>query len=72
MPMRKKAAETSDQVEFLGLPDDKKLIIQMHKETWEQLRKLSFELNISMAELCRKGIARILKEYKEKASTQSN
>lgn len=52
--------------EFIGLPDDKKLPIQMRKEMWEQLRRLSFEIDVSMAALCREGIAFILEKYKEK------
>ncbi len=36
---------------FIGLPDDKKLIVQMHKPMWEQLWRLAFDMNISMAEL---------------------
>ena len=50
---------------FIGLPDDKKLIVQMHKPMWEQLRRLAFDMNISMAELCRQGIEVVLEKYKQ-------
>lgn len=50
---------------FTGHPDDKKLIVQMHKPMWEQLRRLAFDMNISMAELCRQGIEIILEKYKK-------
>ncbi len=63
--MRKDEHETRKKEEFIGLPDDKKLLIQMRKEMWEQLRRLSFELDISMAALCREGITVVLEKYKE-------
>ncbi len=65
MPARKRTDAISSENEFLGQPDDKKLIIQMHKEMWEELRRLSFELNISMAELCRKGITLLLEKSQQ-------
>ena len=57
-PSRKKALS-------VGQADDKKLIIQMPKTMWEQLRRLAFDLNISMAELCREGIGFVLEKNKK-------
>lgn len=41
---------------------DKIVMVQMPKEMWQNLKWLSFKMNISMAELCRKGVEHILKE----------
>ncbi len=57
-------SETKDQA-FTGEPDDKKLIIQMHKPMWEELRHLAFNRNISMAELCRQGISILLEQCRK-------
>jgi len=74
MPTHKKDKHSeADKPElFVGLPDDKKLVIQLHKPMWEQLRRISFELNISMAELCRNGIDLILEHNKELLSGRRN
>lgn len=55
-------AKDSDS-SFLGEPDDKRLVIQMHKPMWAQLRRLAFDMDISMAELCRRGITLLLEQY---------
>ena len=67
MPATKKdkSSESHKTNLFIGDSDDKKIVIQVHKEMWEKLRRLSFELNISMAELCRNGIELILGKNKK-------
>jgi hypothetical protein len=39
---------------------EKKLLVQMPKEMWLRLRKLAFDKNVSMNQLCREGIEHIL------------
>jgi predicted HicB family RNase H-like nuclease len=47
------------------VPDDKKLLIRLPKETHREARLLAFELNISMAQLCREGLELALQKYKK-------
>lgn len=49
-----------------GQKDETKLLIRLPKELHQQLRQLAFELNLSMAELCREGLEIILKKYRKK------
>ncbi len=68
MPRKKNPSEPvvkEGDLSFIGQADDKKLIVQMHKPMWEQLRRLAFDMNISMAELCRQGIEVVLEKYKQ-------
>lgn len=60
-----KMSTNAKKVLSVGQEDDKKLVVQMSKPMWEQLRRLSFELNISMAELCREGIGFVLEKHKK-------
>lgn len=70
---KKESKETTAKSKsFVGYEDDKKLIVQMSKEMWTQLRRLSFELDISMAELCRLGISHILEKNKKALSHKYN
>jgi predicted DNA-binding protein len=42
--------------------EEKKLLVNMPKEMWQRLRKLAFDKNVSMNQLCREGIEYILKK----------
>lgn len=46
--------------------EEKKLLIRLPKETHRQARLLSFELDISMAQLCREGLELVLQKYHKK------
>lgn len=46
--------------------EEKKLLIRLPKETHRQARLLSFELNVSMAQLCREGLELVLQKYHKK------
>jgi hypothetical protein len=46
--------------------EDKKLLVRLPKELHQQLRLLAFELNVSMAELCREGLELIIEKYRKK------
>ncbi len=48
------------------LPEDKKLLIRLPTDIHRQARLLAFELNISMAQLCREGLEVVLQKYKKK------
>lgn len=48
--------------------EEKKLLVQMPKEMWQRLRKLAFDKNISMNQLCREGIEYILKKETGKSN----
>jgi hypothetical protein len=45
---------------------DKIVMVQMPKEMWQHLKWLSFKMNVSMAELCRRGADHVLKEGMKK------
>ncbi|MBA2654438.1 MAG: toxin-antitoxin system HicB family antitoxin [Gammaproteobacteria bacterium] len=47
-------------------PEDKKLLIRLPKELHQKLRLLAFELNVSMAELCREGLELILQKHQKR------
>jgi hypothetical protein len=55
---------------FNGLPDDKRLLVQMHKDMWDQLKFLAYKEDVSMAQLCREGIKILLQ--KKKTSLKEN
>jgi hypothetical protein len=46
--------------------EEKKLLVHMPREMWQRLRKLAFDKNVSMNQLCRQGIEYILKKESEK------
>lgn len=46
--------------------EEKKLLIRLPKELHQQLRLLAFELDVSMAELCREGLELIIQKYRKK------
>ncbi len=50
--------------------DETKLLIRLPRELHKQLRQLAFELNLSMAELCREGIETILQKHQKKGSVK--
>lgn len=47
-------------------PEEKKLLIRLPKELHQKLRLLAFELNVSMAELCREGLELIIQKHQQK------
>ncbi len=49
-----------------SVSQEKKLLIRLPKELHQELRQLAFELNISMAELCREGLDIVLKKHGKK------
>lgn len=50
---------------FVGKPGDKIVPIKLHKEMHEQLRRYSFENDISIAQICREGIELFFKKVKK-------
>jgi hypothetical protein len=42
---------------------EKTLVIPIEKKMWQNLRKISFDKEISMSELTRMGIEKILNKY---------
>jgi hypothetical protein len=68
MSAQKRNKRSEEKSDFLGQPDDKKLVVQMNKAMWVQLKRLSFERNISMAALCRQGISLIFEKTPLKMS----
>lgn len=42
------------------------LVVEIPKEMWKELKWLSFNMNISMSEICRRGIKHILNENLKK------
>jgi predicted HicB family RNase H-like nuclease len=49
-----------------NVSEDKKLLIRLPKETHREARLLAFELNISMAQLCREGLELVVHKYKNR------
>lgn len=43
---------------------DKRLGVIMSEEMWKELRRISYETNLSMNELSREGINYIIKKYR--------
>jgi len=60
MPLKKGDKKTKQEV-----------VVPMPIEMWEQLKWLSYKTNISIAELCRRGAAHIIKEYSKKYPSPS-
>ncbi len=48
---------------------DKIVMVQMPKEMWHHLKWLSFKMNISMAEIARRGIENFLKDSEKEHGT---
>jgi hypothetical protein len=44
-------------------PKDKRLGVIMSEEMWKELRRISYETNLSMNELSREGINYIIRKY---------
>lgn len=51
-------------------PEEKKLLIRLPKETHREARLLAYELNVSMAQLCREGLELILQKHRKKNTTK--
>lgn len=49
-----------------NISEERKLLIRLPKELHRQVMLLAYELNISMAELCREGLALMLKKHGKK------
>ena len=45
---------------------DKTIVTPIEKKMWASLRKISFDIEISMAELTREGIRKIINKYEKK------
>jgi predicted HicB family RNase H-like nuclease len=46
--------------------EEKKLLIRLPKELHHQARLLAYELNVSMAQLCREGLELVLQKHCKK------
>lgn len=46
--------------------DKATLVVEIPKEMWEQLRWLSFNMKLSMAELTRRGLEHVIKQNYKK------
>ena len=57
MPENRKTEKASKKV----------LPVHMSETTWEKLRKIAFDKQISMNELCREGIDYIIKKYSNRS-----
>lgn len=44
---------------------EKKLLVRLPKELHRQTRLLAFDLNVSMAELCRRGLEQVVLSYEK-------
>lgn len=53
--------------------EEKKLLVRLPTELHQKLRLLAFDMNVSMAELCREGLEIIINSYinVEKRQSQS-
>lgn len=48
-------------------PDyDKTIVIPIEKSMWQSLRKISYDTEISMSELTRRAIKKIINKYEKK------
>ncbi|HAT1844406.1 hypothetical protein [Legionella pneumophila] len=53
-------------------PEERKLLIRLSNELHRQVRLLAYDLNISMAQLCREGLELMLqKNHQRAAKTES-
>uniref|UniRef100_A0A0Q9YHZ8 Uncharacterized protein n=1 Tax=Candidatus Berkiella aquae TaxID=295108 RepID=A0A0Q9YHZ8_9GAMM len=43
--------------------DEKKLLVRLPKELHRQTRLMAFDLNISMAEICRQGLEQVVQSH---------
>lgn len=44
---------------------EKTLVIPVEMKTWAALRKISYDREVSMSELVRRGIEKIINQYKK-------
>lgn len=49
---------------------EKTIVISIEKSMWQALRKIAFEREISMAELTRMGIDKIVHRYEKKVDVK--
>ncbi len=47
-------------------PEEKMLLIRLPKELHHQARLMAYELNVSMAQLCREGLELVLQKHSKK------
>jgi len=48
------------------LSEEKKLLIRLPKDLHREAKLLAYELNISMAQLCREGLESVLQVHRKK------
>ena len=52
--------------------ETKSIVIKVPVEMWANLRRLSYELNISMADLCREGIDYVTTKHSKRISKKNS